>query len=469
MAMNPKLINFNKVPAAAIAPAYQAGMTSINEFAPDQEMLDALLQRGTSTDPVGSTREGVYRALSGALGGYLKGQDRRRLQGQRDTFRDTMTEALTAGRGTPGTEETIPQSVVTPTDARVGVIDPDMLQTELPPQQSILDDPSVPDVASLGLERIETPTGPGDQVIQKEYISRTPGTPGGLQPMLDVLRGAGTREADQAALQLQFGGMQQQAALDAAEAQFNREMELKKAGIKPTTPSGTMAMYLLARQQEPGLTVAQFEERNRNPLFNPEAVNQKVLSDRYESSTQDLRDAEKSLLDIAQMESLIETTYQGTGAELALNIKKIGKALGFEVDDDLIADAEALRSKGMDFILQRIQKTKGAISEKEMAAFKQASANLGNTPEGNRRILALSRHIAERQKAGAQAVRQAIAEGKPIMEADDAGFAAMTAFTEQSEEWARLTTATQIPLRAIQNGMTQDDWDLLSDQERERF
>tara|TARA_R110001583_G_scaffold77964_3_gene211796 strand:- start:2801 stop:4249 length:1449 start_codon:yes stop_codon:yes gene_type:complete len=219
MAMNPKLINFNKVPAAAIAPAYQAGMTSINEFAPDQEMLDALLQRGTSTDPVGSTREGVYRALSGALGGYLKGQDRRRLQGQKDAFRDIMTQALMEAGGTPGTEETIPQSVVTPTDTRVGVTDPDMLQTELPPQQSILDDPSVPDVASLGLERIETPTGPGDQVIQKEYISRTPGTPGGLQPMLDVLRGAGTREADQAALQLQFGGMQQQAALEAQAAE----------------------------------------------------------------------------------------------------------------------------------------------------------------------------------------------------------------------------------------------------------
>ena len=244
-------------------------------------------------------------------------------------------------------------------------------------------------------------------------------------------------------------------------------MELKKAGIKPTTPSGTMAMYLLAKKQEPDLTVAEFYERNRNPLFNPEEVNQKVLSERYESSTKDLRDAERSLLDIGQMESLIETTYQGVGAELTLNIKKIGKALGFAVDDDLIANAEALRSKGMDFILQRIQKTKGAISE--MAAFKQACANLGNTPEGNRRILALSRHIVGRQKAGAQAVRQAIANGKPIMEADDAGFAAMAAFTEQSEEWGRLTTATQIPLAAIQNGITQEDWDLLSDEEKRNF
>ena len=218
MAINPKLINFNRVPTAAVGPAYQAGLTDINEFSRDQDMVDALLKRGSSTEPVQSTREGAYRALQGVLGGYMKGRDKRELQSQKDNFRKTMAQALIAGRGTPGTEETIPQSVVTPTDTRLGVTDPDMLQTELPPQQSILDDPSVPDVASLGLERIETPTGPGGQVIQKEYISRTPGTPGGIQPMLDVLRGAGTREADQAAIELQFGGMQQQAALEAQAA-----------------------------------------------------------------------------------------------------------------------------------------------------------------------------------------------------------------------------------------------------------
>tara|TARA_R110000796_G_scaffold45393_2_gene109854 strand:- start:840 stop:2294 length:1455 start_codon:yes stop_codon:yes gene_type:complete len=238
------LVNFNKpgqrLPAAAVGPAYQAGLTDINEFSRDQDMVDALLKRGSSTAPVQSAREGAYRALQGVLGGYMKGRDKRELQSQKDNFRKTMAEALIAGRGTPGTEETIPQSVVTPTDTRLGVTDPDMLQTELPPppQQSILDDPSVPDVASLGLERIETPTGPGGQVIQKEYISRTPGTPGGIQPMLDVLRGAGTREADQAAIELEFGGMQQQAALEAqaVERKAARDDYLFQQKNKAFTP-----------------------------------------------------------------------------------------------------------------------------------------------------------------------------------------------------------------------------------------
>lgn len=519
MARNPTLINFNKpgqrLPAAAVGPAYQAGLTNINEFAPNQDMVDALLKTGSSTDPVQSNKEGMYRALQGVLGGYMKGRDKRNLRGQKDAYGEAVMKALMAGTPTEGTVGKA-ERIVTPIDNRVSSpdianpiegltpaefagaslnsrmplvpdspapasVDPSLLQTEIgiepppPAPTSILDDPSVPDVASLGLERIETPTGPGGQIIEQQYVPGTPGTPGGLQAMIDSLRGDGTRDPglqsalNQTALTMQYGGLQDKAALDAAQAQFNRDMELKKAGLTPKAPSGTMAMYLLARQQEPGLTLAQYEKRTRNPLFNPEEVNQKVLSERYESSTEDLRDAERSLLDIGQMESLIETTYQGVGAELTLNIKKIGKALGFAVDDDLIANAEALRSKGMDFILKRIQKTKGAISEKEMAAFKQASANLGNTPEGNRRILALSRHIVGRQKAGAQAVRQAIANGKPIMEADDAGFAAMAAFTEQSEEWGRLTTATQIPLAAIQNGITQEDWDLLSDEEKRNF
>ena len=240
MAINPKLINFNRVPTAAVGPAYQAGLTDINEFSRDQDMVDALLKRGSSTEPVQSTREGAYRALQGVLGGYMKGRDKRELQSQKDNFRKTMAQALIAGRGTPGTEETIPQSVVTPTDTRLGVTDPDMLQTELPPppQQSILDDPSVPDVASLGLERIETPTGPGGQVIQKEYISRTPGTPGGIQPMLDVLRGAGTRGADRAAIELEFGGMQQQAALEAqaVERKAARDDYLFQQKNKAFTP-----------------------------------------------------------------------------------------------------------------------------------------------------------------------------------------------------------------------------------------
>tara|TARA_R100001377_G_scaffold527_1_gene527 strand:- start:1761 stop:3071 length:1311 start_codon:yes stop_codon:yes gene_type:complete len=232
------LVNFNKIPTAALSSANKAGMTTINDFAPDQDMLNALMKRGTSTAPVRSTQEGVYRALSGALGGYMKGRDKRELQSQKDNFRKTMAEALTAGRGTEGTAA-VPEVISTPMapasfapdPPAPASADPSLLQTEIgvTAPTSILDDPSVPDVASLGLERIETPTGPGGQIIEEQAVAATEGTPGGLQPMLDVLRNAGTREADQAAIELEYGGMQQQAALEAQAAARAIEIEDRDA------------------------------------------------------------------------------------------------------------------------------------------------------------------------------------------------------------------------------------------------
>jgi hypothetical protein len=198
------LVNFNKpgqrLPAAAVGPAYQAGMTNINEFAPDQGMVNALLQTGSSTAPVQSNKEGMYRALQGVLGGYMKGRDKRDLQSQRDAYREAVMGAVAKGQGTAGTAAIPADISTTPT--------------------SILDNPSVPDVASLGLERIETPTGPGGQIIEKQAVAGTPGTPGGLQPMLDALRGDGTRDPrlqsalNETALMMQYGGLQDKAALE---------------------------------------------------------------------------------------------------------------------------------------------------------------------------------------------------------------------------------------------------------------
>jgi hypothetical protein len=241
------LVNFNKIPTAALSSANKAGMTTINDFAPDQDMLNALMKRGTSTAPVRSTQEGVYRALSGALGGYMKGRDKRELQSQKDNFRKTMAEALTAGRGTEGTAA-VPEVISTPMapasfapdPPAPASADPSLLQTEIgvTAPTSILDDPSVPDVASLGLERIETPTGPGGQIIEEQAVAATEGTPGGLQPMLDVLRNAGTREADQAAIELEYGGMQQQAALEAQAA--TRAIEVADRNFAAAAASGKL-------------------------------------------------------------------------------------------------------------------------------------------------------------------------------------------------------------------------------------
>jgi hypothetical protein len=243
------LVNFNipgqRLPAAAVGPAYQAGMTNINEFAPDQGMVNALLQRGSSTAPVQSVQEGLYRALTGVAGGYMKGRDKRDLQSQRDAYGEAVMGALAKGQGTAGTPGTpgTPEKfevLSTPVDPRISSAEPRPAALG-----SILDDPSVPDVASLGLERIETPTGPGGQVIEKQAVAGTPGTPGGLQPMLDALRGDGTRDPrlqsalNETALMMQYGGLQDKAALEdkATDRKAAREDYLFEQGNKAITPA----------------------------------------------------------------------------------------------------------------------------------------------------------------------------------------------------------------------------------------
>ena len=281
------LVNFNipgqRIPAAAVGPAYQAGMTNINEFAPDQGMVNALLQRGSSTAPVQSVQEGLYRALTGVAGGYMKGRDKRNLQSQRDAYGEAVMGALAKGQGTAGTPGTpgTPEKfevLSTPVDPRISSAELSLLETEgaLPPSRpaalgSILDDPSVPDVASLGLERIETPTGPGGQIIEKQAVAGTPGTPGGLQPMLDALRNDGTRDPRlQSALNeytalMQYGGLQDKAALEAKAADRAIEIEDRDLGY-------AKALALKKAERGDGLYAGtSVQAQNLNMLLNPDS------------------------------------------------------------------------------------------------------------------------------------------------------------------------------------------------------
>ena len=286
------LVNFNipgqRIPAAAVGPAYQAGMTNINEFAPDQGMVNALLQRGSSTAPVQSVQEGLYRALTGVAGGYMKGRDKRNLQSQRDAYGEAVMGALAKGQGTPGTPEKF-EVLSTPVDPRISSAELSLLETEgaLPPSRpaalgSILDDPSVPDVAALGLRRV------GDQVVEQEAapavdaVAEVKGTPGGLQPMLDALRGDGTRDPRlQSALNeytalMQYGGLQDKAALeDKATARaltVSDQERVRSQEVEDRDLGYENALALKEAERGDGLYAGtSVQAQNLNMLLNPDS------------------------------------------------------------------------------------------------------------------------------------------------------------------------------------------------------
>ena len=57
---------------------------------------------------------------------------------------------------------------------------------------------------------------------------------------------------------------------------------------------------------------------------------------------------------------------------------------------------QALNSVAGRFVMQQVQKTKGAVSDREMAYFMKISANIGNSPLGNQLIINMARSMNNR-------------------------------------------------------------------------
>jgi len=132
---------------------------------------------------------------------------------------------------------------------------------------------------------------------------------------------------------------------------------------------------------------------------------------RVEAARTQASEATRGIGDIEYTLDLLNTVNTGTGAELMLAAKKLAEMTGFDVNMEEIGESEALRAKLGDFVMARVAQTKGAVSEKEMELFKQYSANFGNTPEGNKRIINFKKAKSKRD----------IAVGKMIVDMQRAG------------------------------------------------
>ena len=447
------LVNFNRVPAAAVGSAYQAGMTNIDQFAPDPDMVKALLERGSSTAPVESVQQGLYRALTGVAGGFIKGRDKRNLQTQKDDYTSLLTKALMAGTPTEGTVGKA-ERIVTPIDNRVSSpdianpiegltpaefagaslnsrmplvpdpptpasVDPSLLQTEIgiepppPAPTSILDDPSVPDVASLGLERIETPTGPGGQIIEQPYVPGTPGTPGGLAEVLKVLDAAGTPEARAAALQFRYGALEDQAQQRRDAEEFAKDLMLKRAGPPSggPTPSSQMKnaeqVTRLRGELEDAVgseneeAIKDARQKLNDFLFiaqgNPEAVAAKRAA--ILSPAQDIKGLESwgvFELKKAPFEAMKETAQLLLGSEGLDSITGLSNKFGGTFLTASGRDANALRRTLISQIKQNVLQSYRSMSE--------TGGAVGQVSDAEQKMFAENIAAVEGAQSEAQAV-----------------------------------------------------------------
>lgn len=172
-----------------------------------------------------------------------------------------------------------------------------------------------------------------------------------------------------------------------------RDIAMNQYGVNiddPNLPQSERArIYGLASQENLRRKRAGAEEININK--DVEDLSKIAAPALYESGAQ----AAKIEANTIQMENLLDKVYTGWGSEAALEAEKLLSAFGINTSAPA---KEAFRSLAMNQILGFVANTKGAISDKEMEAFKSASPSLSNTKAGNKLILKVARKEAEYQR-----------------------------------------------------------------------
>ncbi|WP_187969224.1 glycoside hydrolase family 73 protein [Aquibium microcysteis] len=97
--------------------------------------------------------------------------------------------------------------------------------------------------------------------------------------------------------------------------------------------------------------------------------------------------------------------YSGPGAGIYGGLDNALEGMGapFSLPGNS-ADRAVMTSGGLDVALSQVQKTKGAISNAEMALFMAAAPGLQNTPQGNAALLDMIEAVADRQVERASAM-----------------------------------------------------------------
>ena len=291
-------------------------------------------------------------------------------------------------------------------------------------------------------------------------------TPTSMGQILAAMGGGAAQGQQQANMSnISMGQVQQQmnaakaAQAKAAQTQQAMDAMAAKMGLPPGTPQAVVMEKMKAQtagskfgtpsvvqdsNSPTGWSSVQMnqagQQRTVGPakpptsMYDPEAGAKANMSTAsltsYKDAMTQLNTADANLSNIEQMSALVDRVDSGTFASEKASFAKAAKGLGFDIDMESVSDVEAMKAKGMDFVLERIAGTKGAVSEREMTAFEEASAGIKNTREGNKKILAFAKKVSDRMKFEAEAVREAYKKNPRAtpMELDDARLKARSEF-----------------------------------------
>ena len=140
------------------------------------------------------------------------------------------------------------------------------------------------------------------------------------------------------------------------------------------------------------------------------------LTKAYEDVNNSARSAQDRSLEIKKAREILKRSPDifGFGARgqktlrsMGVAAEKMGLTLGIDVaDDEKLSDAEAMDRFTTSFTLDFTEKTKGAISDKEMLMFQRAAPGLSRSVEGNKKLLRMMEIINARTQERARFFRR---------------------------------------------------------------
>ena len=196
----------------------------------------------------------------------------------------------------------------------------------------------------------------------------------------------------------------------AAPNEFDRMLDA--AGIKPGTPEARQfARQRLERLGAPPST-------NIN-MPSPESALMRADTETLKQVNEGAQQARAMVNMFTRAEEAVRQVPEGTGAQLLPIVGQTARALGVDIQGT--SEAEVLNSlRNQLAALQRVPGS-GATSDRDMALYLQAVPRLGNTREGNLKLIDMGRRLMERRIQEAGVWRRNIGQPDIMEKLDELG------------------------------------------------
>lgn len=371
---------------------------------PRAGLAQALIQGGTQATPVNSPLEGVGRLASALGGAWMAKQQRAEQEAKKAAAASTLSQAI-AGYNAP----------------------------------EIVPGPPVLDLGSGDQGDTGVGFGAGEGTAEQPTFDQTERqlTPDEKASRLVQALASNPDLAPVAAnIQLTQAMAQQDAQRKAEAAAAAREQELRDKKVRPATPEEYAARNIDPNQYMLEVDAfGNFTPTKISDVLSPKAEAQKARLAAAGRPETNINTGDKptdkrliTLLDendeigrriqrLSSMQELSANAPTGLGAEFKAWGTRLADTMGLDVNMDDVQTLEQFRVAQMDFVMDRISGTKGAVSEKEMRAFEEAGPNIANTPLGNVIISKVMRAQAEREYALNEVEAEALEQTGSVVEA----------------------------------------------------